>query len=367
MSSIDVSHKASSWLVLTAISAAFATLMRTLHVPAAFMLGPMLAAILVALNGASIRLHKNYSLGAQTVMGCLIAHLINPTLLAMFAAHWFALIMLNIAALLLIAVLGRLITQRRWLPGTSAIWGLSPGAASAMVLLADNYGSDPRIVAMMQYSRMVLVSMTATAIASSVDHLHGASTTPATLEHAWFPPTHATALLETLASALGGYVVSKRTGKPSLALFLPAICGALLQGIGLITIDVPPLASTLAFAMTGWYVGLTFTREAARHCLHLMPRILLAIVALMSICGLLSLLLARLIPGTNLLTAYLALSPGGIDTAVIIASGTSVVLPLILASQFVRLVIVMLAAPSLAKAAASSHACNPVHSQRAAD
>ena len=353
---MSLRRKRAAWLLLAVGSVGVASLMRELHVPAAFMLGPMLAAIVVALSGAGIRLHKNYSLGAQAVMGCLIAHLINPALLAVFSAHWFTLIVINLAAMLLIAALGLLITQRRWLPDTSAIWGLSPGAASAMVLLADDYGSDPRLVAMMQYSRIVLVSMAAIAIASGLDHSHGASTAvPGVLQDSWFPPIASTALLETLALALAGYAASKLTGKGNLALFLPAFAGAPLQGTGLIDIEVPPLASTLAFGLTGWYVGLTFTRESALHCLRLLPRMLVAIVTLISICGLLSLLLARLVPDTNLLTAYLALSPGGIDTAVMIASGASVYLPLVLASQFVRLVIVLSAAPSLAKAAASLH------------
>nr|WP_298726878.1 AbrB family transcriptional regulator [uncultured Steroidobacter sp.] len=49
------------------------------------------------------------------------------------------------------------------------------------------------------------------------------------------------------------------------------------------------------------------------------------------------------------MTAYLALSPGGIDAAVIIAASTDVSLPVILAAQFVRLLIVIAGAPALAK------------------
>jgi uncharacterized membrane protein AbrB (regulator of aidB expression) len=55
------------------------------------------------------------------------------------------------------------------------------------------------------------------------------------------------------------------------------------------------------------------------------------------------------------LTAYLALSPGGIDAAVIIASQASVSLPLILAAQFVRLLFVIAGAPALAKWLARRH------------
>ncbi len=317
----------------------------------------MVAAIFVALSGAGIRLHKNYSLGAQTIMGCLIASLINPALLAVLTAHWFTLIVANIAAMMLITALGVVVTRRGWLPDTTAIWGLSPGAASAMVLLADDYGADPRLVAMMQYARIVLVSMAAIAVAASLQYGHdtGSSTVPALLTDTWFPPLHSIALLESLGLAVSGYAAGKLTGKANLALFVPAFGGAALQAAGLITIEVPVLASSLAFALTGWYVGLFFTRDAALHCLRLLPRMLSAIAVLILICGLLSLVLARVVPDIDLLTAYLALSPGGIDTAVMIASGTSVFLPLVLASQFLRLMIVLATGPTLAKVAAGRH------------
>ena len=52
------------------------------------------------------------------------------------------------------------------------------------------------------------------------------------------------------------------------------------------------------------------------------------------------------------LTAYLSMTPGGMDTAVVIAATTNVSLPLVLAAQMIRLIIVMIAGPSMAKAVA---------------
>ena len=37
------------------------------------------------------------------------------------------------------------------LPGTTALWGTSPGAASVMTIMAESYGADMRLVAFMQY------------------------------------------------------------------------------------------------------------------------------------------------------------------------------------------------------------------------
>jgi membrane AbrB-like protein len=168
-----------------------------------------------------------------------------------------------------------------------------------------------------------------------------------------FPPL--LAVVEMLALASGGIVVALLFRKGSLALFVPAFAGAALQAAGLIHIAVPPLFAALAFAIVGVYVGLSFTREALIHSLRLAPTMLMAVLAMIALCGLLSLLFASLIPGTDPLTAYLALSPGGIDAAVIIASQMHVSLPLILATQFTRLLLVMAGAPSLAKWMAKRH------------
>ena len=50
-------------------------------------------------------------------------------------------------------------------PGTTGVWGSSPGAASAMVVMADAFGADARLVAFMQYLRVVCVVVVASLIA----------------------------------------------------------------------------------------------------------------------------------------------------------------------------------------------------------
>lgn len=55
----------------------------------------------------------------------------------------------------------------------------------------------------------------------------------------------------------------------------------------------------------------------------------------------------------------LSMSPGGMDTAVVIAATTNVSLPLVLAAQLVRLIMVMIAGPSMAKVVAGWHRQTP--------
>jgi membrane AbrB-like protein len=302
-------------------------------------------------------LPRFFIIAAQAVLGCLIAAALDDELVRVIAAHWQIFFACSLAAIVITAVLGVLVTRTGWLPGTTAIWGLSPGAASAMVLLADEYGADKRMVAMMQYSRIVLVALAAILLAKVVGHssLSAHATASGSLATHWFTVPPLVAFLEMLLLAASGIGIAVYFGKASAALFVPAFAGAALQAAGVVHIAVPPLLATLAFCAVGVYVGSSFTREVLVHSLRVMPAMLVAIVAMILLCGLLSLLFAQLLPGTDPLTAYLAMSPGGIDAAVIIASQASVSLPLILASQFTRLLFVIAGAPALAKWLARRH------------
>lgn len=339
------------WLALIALAWLLIVLLRAADMPAAFLLGPMIAAILIGVSGARVRLPRLFVILAQAVLGCLIAAALNDELVRVIAAHWEIFVLFSFGTIVLTAVLGVLVTRTGWLPGTTAIWGLSPGAASAMVLLADEYGADKRMVAMMQYSRIVLVAMAAILLAKAVGHSSPASHSVASgsLAAHWpsLPPL--VSLLQMVLLAASGIGIAVYFGKASAALFVPAFAGAALQAAGVIHVAVPPLLATLAFCAVGIYVGLSFTREALMHSLRALPAMLVAVSAMILLCGLLSLLFAWLLPGTDPLTAYLAMSPGGIDAAIIIASQAGVSLPLILASQFTRLLFVMAGAPPLAK------------------
>ena len=345
------------WLSLILLSIALVTALSAHHVPAALLLGPMLAAIMFAVSGSSIRLPRGFTIGAQAILGCLIAQAIDAQLMAVIAAHWELLVGFSLATMLIAAGLGWWITRAGWLPGTAAIWGLSPGAASSMVLLADDFGADRRMVALMQYSRIALVALAAILVAKLIDHpnLPSAHAMSGGLTSQWLTLPPAVSLIETIALAAAAAMIAIYFRKAALALFIPAFAGAAMQASGFISISTPPLLATAAFGTVGIYVGLSFNREMLIHSLSALPKMLLAVVALIVLCGVLSLAFCKLLPGTDPLTAYLALSPGGIDAAVIIAATTNVSLPLILASQFVRLMIVIAGAPALAKWLAHRH------------
>jgi uncharacterized membrane protein AbrB (regulator of aidB expression) len=104
------------------------------------------------------------------------------------------------------SILGWWMTRMGAFPGTTAIWGLSPGAATAMTLMAEASGADTELVALMQYLRVVLVA----AVSGLMLKLWGGNMHHAASTVQWFSPIAWLALPETLGLAVLGPVIARR-------------------------------------------------------------------------------------------------------------------------------------------------------------
>src|SRR6202046_5431081 len=153
------------WGVLIALSVLFAALLTWARLPAALLLGSMLAGILVENGGAGILVPQLPFSFAQAVVGCMIARVLTSTILHSFLQRWPLFLGISLLVIVASCLLGWIISKFRMLPQTTAIWGLLPGAASATMVMADAYGADARLVAFMQYVRVVMVAIVASIIA----------------------------------------------------------------------------------------------------------------------------------------------------------------------------------------------------------
>ena len=336
------------WTTLLVVSVAFALALAALHVPAAAFVGPMLAAIVVATSEGNVVVPPALFVVAQGVIGCLMARSIPRAIVAEVVRGWPLFLFTPVSVIAASAVLGWLLARWRVLPGTAAIWGSSPGAAMAMTLTAEAYGADVRLVAFMQYLRLVCVSIVASVVArlssaGSGEHAAGAMAFPPV---AWMP------FLETLALAGSGAFVAALLRIPAGPLLVPLGIGVVLQNLGGMTIELPPWLLATSYALVGWSIGLRFTRPILAHAARALPRVIAAILTLIAACSVLAAVLV-VVAGVDPLTAYLATSPGGADSVAIIAASSKVDLPFVMAMQTTRFVLVLLSGPSLARFMAS--------------
>ena len=142
--------------------------------------------------------------------------------------------------------------------------------------------------------------------------------------------------------------VAKKFKIPAGAVLVPLVVGSFLNFTGQLKIELPQWFLAVSYALVGWNTGLRFTREILGHAARTLPQIILSVILIMAFCGGLALLLVRTV-GIDPLTAYLATSPGGVDSAAIIAASTKVDMPFVMSMQVARLMIILMIGPSLAR------------------
>lgn len=341
------------WLLLSLLSIVIAVLFEALHLPAALLLGPLVAALSMAAFDMNCIVPASIFRLAHGIIGILIARALTVGIVPELVKDW-PIFLFGVGSVIAASsVLGGLLARWQVLPGTTAIWGSAPGAAAAMVVMASSFGADTRLVALMQYLRVFVVVIVATLVARywiGPAPIAGAA-------NAWFPFVDVGALAGTLAVVIVGAGLGQWSRIPAGSLLVPMVIGAILQNFGVVTITLPLWLLAPTYMVVGWQIGSRFDRSILLHAAKALPRILLATAALVAVCAGISALLvvwARIDP----LTAYLATSPGGIDSVAIIGTAGEVDMPFVMAMQTARLLAVMLVGPWIAQLLAKSAAKN---------
>ena len=333
------------WISLAALSAAVTAGAVAIGLPAALLVGPMIAAIAVGANGGTITLPAPVFAAAQTIIACMVAASFSPGIFASFAENWLPIAAAVIATVGASGLLGWLISRWRILPGTTGIWGSAPGAATAMVLMAGAFGADQRLVAFMQYLRVIMVALGTALIA----RLWFGGTAERPGEAGWFADTDFSALALTVAVAAAGGIAGRLLRLPTPWFLGPLVLATALGLTGTVTLHLPQWLLFACYVAIGWRIGLMFRRDTLRHAARSLPQVVLSILVLMALCGGIAWLLSHEL-GIDPLTAFLATSPGGMDVVAVIAAATDGVdTAFVMTLQAIRFLFVLVLGPPLAR------------------
>src|SRR4051812_42593513 len=262
----------------------------------------MLIGIFWALGGATIRLPRSAFVAGQALIGCLIARSVTTALLTSLLQSWPVMTAAVLGTLAASPLVGWLLVRFGSLPGSTAAWGTSAGAASAMVAMSQEFGADPLLVAMMQYLRVIFVVLTAFLVAGlwlGPEHpVSGVVATASTRS----ADTSLLSLIETLAIAATGAWLGLRLKIPAGGLLVPMALAALLQGAGYLTITLPKEFLLFGYGAIGLSIGLRFSRDLLRRTVRALPEMLAGTFALIGLCCISALVLLR-VPHTDALTA----------------------------------------------------------------
>jgi uncharacterized protein len=268
--SLSTWPEAAQWAALMVLSALISLIWAQAELPAGLMLGPMFAAIVFGVGGIQLGVARWSYIGAQAVIGALVSTVITPAIIVTLSHEALLFGFVVTTTLVAAAVLGWLISRLGLMPGATAIYGTSPGAATAMVLLSEAEGADPQLVAFMQYSRVLLVALAAAIVArfwvgSAGIRVPGAP---------WLAPVYWGNLAAVLLLAVLSQQLARLLRLQAWAILGPMIILSALHAGGWLTIELPRWLLALAFALIGWHIGLGFRRDTVLHAAKALPVII---------------------------------------------------------------------------------------------
>jgi uncharacterized protein len=337
-------HRAlAQWAALALLSVIVSSALLAAHFPAAILIGTMAAGMVGGAVEMKVRVPAPLYALSHGIVACMIARGFRPGFFGELLKDWPLFLAVIVLAVIASCVLGWLLMRRNLLPGTTAVWGMSPGAAAAMTVMSEAHGADIRLVAIMQYLRVAIVVL----VSSVVARIWVGPATGMVAQTPWFGAIEWGAFGVTLLIAGFGSKLGQVLRIPAGTLLVPLAISVPLQGSGWLAIELPQWLLALAYAAMGWSIGLRFTRSILVHAARVLPVITASILALIVVCAGLAVLLTLV--GIDPLTAYLATSPGGADSVAIIAASTNVDVAFVMGLQTARLMILTVIGPSIAR------------------
>jgi uncharacterized protein len=336
------------WALLAVLTAAGTVGLDLLAVPSpALFAGLVFAAAMALLGVAPVRVPRPATAAAQAVVGVVIGVLARTDTLVAVAHDWLPVLLVSVGTLALSMAAGLLLGLRRGVSPLTGMLALTAGGASGLVAVTRDLGGDERVVAVVQYLRVVLVTASMPLVAATLYGASGGAGSGAAATAATAPWYAGPAL--TVGCAAVGIPLARLLRVPAGALLGPMAVALVLTLTGVAHGATPPSALVeLAYAVIGWQAGVRFTRESLRVVAGLLPAAVGLIAAVVGLCAALGALLARL-TGATALEGYLATTPGGIYAVLATAISSGVDVAFVVAVQVLRVILMLLVAPAVAR------------------
>ncbi|NMH97651.1 AbrB family transcriptional regulator [Pseudonocardia sp. K10HN5] len=334
------------WLPLIAFTVVVTPAIGAFGAPSpALFAGLGVGTVLALLGRAPERVPRRATALAQAVIGVVIGMLAQSSTLSAVAQSWLPVLLVSLGTLVVSMAAGLLMGLARGVSPLTGMLSLTAGGASGLVAVSRELGGDERLVAVVQYLRVGMVTATMPVVAAlAFGAGHAGSTGAAAATAPWYVGL---ALLVVCCAA--GIPLARLTRVPAGALLGPMVVALALTLSGWSFGATPPaLVVDLAYAVIGWQAGVRFTRESIRTVARVLPLATALILGIVGVCATLGLLLSRL-TGMTPLEGYLATTPGGVYAvlATAISAGTNVTF--VVAVQVLRVMIMLLIAPFLAR------------------
>jgi uncharacterized protein len=340
-----VSHAtAARWLGLAAVTVAVSLAFDALSLPSPFLFGALLTGLALALARPGVLdIPEGLFSGAQAAVGVVLGAYLQSSSLSALGEDWLPVTLVSAATLFVSIGTGLFTARVTEVDRTTAALGMVAGGASGIVTMARELGGDDRLVAFMQYVRVLVVVLltpilVAVAFPGSGDGAASSFSGVPLIGDArdW---------AVTIGLGAAGWLLGRVLRLPAGALLGTMIlAGAVTLSAPEGWFAVPGIVQDASFAVIGLQVGLRFTVETVRQTGRLLVPVLLGVAFLLIACFGLAILLDAT-TSVSLLDAYLATTPGGLYAVLAAAVGAGANTTFIVAVQGLRVVVMVLLAP----------------------
>ena len=127
------------WGMLCVLSLLLSIGFLAVHLPAALLLGPMIAGIIFSMRGITLQLPRSAFLAAQAILGCMIAQNLTGSILTTLAVNWPIVLAILLVTLLSSAIVGWLLVLNTMRVRSGCTAALQPK------LMVNNIKGNPLI------------------------------------------------------------------------------------------------------------------------------------------------------------------------------------------------------------------------------
>src|SRR5258708_29453722 len=252
------------WALLIAVTAAVTVPLTRVGVPSAALFAALVVGVVLALASlAPSRVPRTAGIAAQGVLGVYIGTMVHQDAVGALGSDWPVVVGIAVATLLLSVVAGALLGIHGDVTPLTGSLALVAGGASGLVAIARELGGDDRVVAVVQYLRVGLVTASMPVVVTLIYHAdktRGAASVAHTDSAPWY-----LSLGMLVALVLVGATVGRWIRLPGAGLLGPLALTVALELTGLsFGLTVPMVLVQVGYMLIGWQAGVAFTRESLR-------------------------------------------------------------------------------------------------------
>ncbi len=311
--------------------------------PLPLLLGPMLGCLVFALAGARLQGMGAFGIFMRTFLGVAIGSTVTPDLIAELPNHGITLALVPLFVVAIGCVGYPFFRKVMGFDHPTAFYSAMPGGLQDMLIFGEEAGGDVRAMSLIHATRVLVIVTLAPFL---LTFFYDLDLTQAPGAPATSLPLHELALM--LAAAVIGWKGGERIGLFGASILGPLILTAGLSLSGLIHVRPPAEVIWAAQFFIGIAVGSKYGGITGRE-LRIDVGAGLGYAVLLALVSLAFIEVILLVSPAGTLEVFLAFLPGGQAEMAIIAIVAGADVAFVVAHHLLRIFIVILAAPYVAR------------------